>query len=221
MPDVTSVLERAAAEPARGPDLERPWRRRRVKRFGTAGAAVVGIAALAVVLAPRDPKIEVVNVAGPTTTPARVAYVDNAWLSVLPGWHLAPEPHAWWLTSPKELFSVSSTPLPPSPHVEENEAICPSEIPRAVAENLPTDGAYLWIGKWQQNRLGYTTSPYKRFDERDFHPLCDLPRGLVARGTTVNNGETDYVVYYIVGPDTPNSLVRDIAFMVDSLRFDG
>lgn len=227
MPDVISVLERAAATPTRAPDVESASRRQRRTRLAVAAAAVVcaACAVFVIALVPSDnrPRVQVAQSPASTTAPApRTVHSGNATIDVPQGWYTSAEPLAWWLHSPFELFSVSTVPLGQSRHDVGNDAACPSEIPRVAVEGLPDDGAYLWIGEWRPGEGTYQPSPRPTFgDGIVLRPGCDLPRGQKAYLGVYRDGTHDYSVTYVLGKDAPPARKADIARMLNSLRFDG
>jgi len=145
MPDITSVLERAAATPTRGPRIPN---RPRWPYVVVAGVTVVVAIALLVAFIPRDNqrRVKVADESTSTTSTTIVKHTDDATITIPNGWYATDQALAWWLVSPHELFSIATNPLPPSPHQKPNEAACPSEIPQVAVDNIAADGAYLWIG---------------------------------------------------------------------------
>src|SRR5947208_29699 len=96
MPDITAVLERAAGEPTRAPELERPYRRARRRRYARVAATVVSAAIVGVVVgvvvgaAPdRHPPVVVRS-----EPPPQIANSHDASISVAPGWTTSSEPLA-------------------------------------------------------------------------------------------------------------------------------
>src|SRR5690242_10722597 len=133
MPDITSVLERAAAAPSGAPDVDGPIRRKRWTRATIVATACVLVLFLSVLLVPRGHARVVVSTppTPPTTLPAPTSATSHgATITVPAGWYASKEPLNWWISSPFELFSISTSPLPASPHVAANEAACPAEIPQ-------------------------------------------------------------------------------------------
>jgi hypothetical protein len=226
MPDITSVLERAAAAPTRTPDVEGPRRRQRTTRaLAAVGAcaAVVVIAVFAVMLQPARTKPRVTTTHPAEQPPASAPLRSHdATIDVASGWQASSEPLAWWLDSPFELFSIATSPLPPSPHRQPNEAACPSEIPQVAVDNIADDGAYLWVGEWRPGVGLYTPSARPpTFDGLTWQPGCELPRGEKSYVGIFRDGTHDYSVTYVLGKDAPPSRQADIDRMLDSLRFDG
>jgi hypothetical protein len=222
MPDVTSVLERAAAAPTRSPDIETPARRSRRRRVMRASAAVAVVAAVVIgVLAVGNTQSSHVRVTGPPPVPQPITMTSHdASIDVTPGWSTSTEPLEWWLISPFELFSIATFPLPPSRHDVPNDAACPSEIPAAAVDNLPADGAYLWIGEWVPNEGLYQTAPRPvSFSGVALNPACPLPRGEQAFSSIYRDGARDFTVTYVLGPDAPTSRRDAIDQMLNSLRF--
>jgi hypothetical protein len=222
MPDIKSVLERAAAAPTRAPEVDAPYRHgRRARSFRNGAlAAVLIVAVVAVVATTRSSSPAGHRVVVQTPPPPEVASSADADITVAAGWVTSTEPLAWWLHSPFELFSISTSPLPPSPHVNPNEAACPSEIPAVAVDNLPADGAYLWIGEWRPHEGIYTTAPRPpTFSGVAMDPECPLPRGEQAFGATYRDGARDFSVTYVLGPDAPASRRAEIDQMLNSLRF--
>jgi hypothetical protein len=222
MPDLASVLERAAAEPTHGPDVASPLRRRRWQRVAVvSGAAVVVIAVVVAALAwPRGGASHVV-VTRPAPTPA-LSSSHGATIELQPGWVASSEPLNWWISSPYELFSLSTSPLPPSRHDVQNDAACPSEIPNTVAANLPADGAYLWITLWGPMGL-YQTRPWPAdasqidWSSSVADGYCRLPRGLTIHSATLARGDHNLSLSYVLGPDAPPTRKADIDKMLNSL----
>jgi hypothetical protein len=220
MPDISAVLERAAAAPTRGPDIERPLRRQRRTRIAAAmSAGCAGIAAvvvLAIVLHPQQPneRIRVVEPPPPVTT---TATSHGASVEVPAGWHVTTKPLAPWLYSPFELFSIATSPLEPAP-LPGNQAACPSEIPQVAVDGIAPDGAYLWIGEWRGGLYEAAPRP-SAFDGTKLNDLCALPRGLKAYGGAFRDGATDFEVTMMFGPDAPPARRAEINRMLDSLRF--
>jgi hypothetical protein len=223
MPDITSVLERAAAEPTRAPDVATPLRRRRWERVVAMSGAFVLIVVVVFgfVAWPHGSSQHRVEVSGPMPRPTSVAS-HGATIKLQPGWVASSEPLNWWIGSPFELFSLSTSPLPPSRHDVPNDAACPSEIPNTVAENLPLDGAYLWITLWGPFGV-YQTQPWPP-DARDVDwsssvadGYCKLARGLTVHSATVRRGDHDLSISYVVGPDTSPSRKAEINAMLDTL----
>jgi hypothetical protein len=242
MPDITSVLERAAATPTRGPDVERPLRRLRRRRIAAATSAacvmIAGIAVLAIALQPQH-RSDRVQVVPPPPPVSSTATSHGASIEVPAGWHVTTKPLAPWLYSPFELFSIATTPLEPLPPVSvdpqrctpptgqvlkpvagcnTNQAACPSEIPQVAVDGIAPDGAYLWIGEWRGGLYEAAPRP-STFDGVTLHDLCALPRGLKAYGGAYRDGATDFDVTMMFGPDAPPARRADIDRMLDSLRF--
>jgi hypothetical protein len=143
-------------------------------------------------------------------------------IDVLPGWYATKEPLNWWMHSPYELFSIATVPLPPSPHKEPNEAACPSEIAKVAVDNLPADGAYLWIGMWRPAEGLYSTDPRpSKSDITKFQPGCELPRGETALVGNLRDGVHDYPVTVVLGPDASPERRNEINRMLDSLDLSG
>jgi hypothetical protein len=220
MPDIIAVLERAAAEPTHGPDVATPLRRRRWQRVAVAsGALVLVIAVIATIVAwPRGEGHQVV-----ISTPAQQTVESHgATIELQPGWAASSEPLNWWIGSPYELFSLSTSPLPPSRHDVQNDAACPSEIPNTVATNLPADGAYLWVTLWGPSGL-YQTKPWPAdAGEIDWNSwvgdrYCTLPRGLTIHTATLARGTHNLTISYVLGPDAPPTRKADIDKMLNSL----
>lgn len=221
MPDITSVLERAAATPTRAPDLEVPLRRARRRRVVRDLGVVVVCAAVAfgVLAYDRSPSRRV-RVTGPAPAVLQTVTSHDADIILAPGWTSSSEPLAWWLHSPFELFSLSTSPLPPSPHLQPNEAACPSEIPAVAVDNLPADGAFLWVGEWRPHEGLYETVPRpSTFSGVVMNAACPLPRGEQAFSAIFRDTARDFTVTYVLGPDAPASRRADIDQMLDSLRF--
>jgi hypothetical protein len=223
MPEITSVLERAAATPTREPEVDRAYtrgRRRKAARSLAVAAAciVVLVAVVAVVTTGSAPsRVQVKSAPAPLPTPHAATSAD-ATIDVAPGWTTSSEPLEWWLTSPFELFSISTSPLPASRHDVGNDAACPSEIPAAAVDNLPPDGAYLWIGEWSGGL--YQTAPRPpTFSGVAMNAACPLPRGEQAFTATYRDRARDFTVNYVLGPDAPASRRTDIDQMLNSLRF--
>jgi len=218
MPDIASVLERAAATPTRGPDIARPLRRQRRRRIAAAisvaSAVVVGVVVLTAVLRPQhgNGRVEV-------QPPAPVTRVTShgASIEVPGGWYATTKPLAPWLYSPFEVFSIATTTLEPSP-LPGNQAACPSEIPRAAVDGIASDGAYLWIGEWRGGIYEPAPRP-STFDGVTLPGLCKLPRGLAAYGGVDRDGTTDFQVTMVFGPDATPERRAEIDRMLDSLRF--
>jgi hypothetical protein len=229
MPDIAAVLERAAAEPTRAPDLEggrrRARRRRLVTRVGAVGVFIVIVAGVVAVSAGEPRRVRVQN--GPASTAApqpTTATSHDATIAVVPGWTTSPQPLAWWLDSPFELFSIATASIPPSPHTAPNEAACPSEIPQVAVDNLPADGAYLWIGEWRPGVGLFQSSPRPAqfsFETAPAAPACLLPRGERAFNAIYHDAPSgrDFVVTYVLGSSAPTSRLADINRMLDSLHF--
>lgn len=221
MPDITSVLERAAAAPNRAPQVDEPYRharRARAVRVGVFAVLVVAIAAGTVVVSTRPSGHRVVVQAQPKPN---IASSHDAEITVAPAWSVASTSLAWSLHSPFELFSISTSPLPPSPHLQPNEAACPSEIPAVAVDNLPTDGAYLWIGEWRPSEGLYQAAPRPTtFSGVAMDAECPLPRGEHAFGATYRDGTHDFSVTYVLGPDAPATRRSEIDQMLNSLHFN-
>ncbi len=243
MPDISSVLERAAAMPTRGPDVERPLRRRRRRRFAAAASAacvmVAGIAVLASALQPqhRSGRVQVVP---PPPDVSSTATSHGAAIEVPPGWHVTANPLAPWLYSPFELFSIATTPLEQAPPLtvdpqrctpptgqalkpvagcNTNQAACPSEIPQVAVDGIAPDGAYLWIGEWRGG-LSQARLPSAHVRRRDApRPAARCPAVSEAYGGIYRDGTTDFEVTMMFGPDAPPARRADINRMLDSLRF--
>jgi hypothetical protein len=218
MPDIVSVLERAAATPTRRPDIERPLRRQRRRRIAAAisvaSAVVVGIVVFAAVPQPHH-RIGRVQVQPPP--PVTTVTSHGASIEVPGGWYATTKPLAPWLYSPFELFSIATTTLEPLA-LPGNQAACPSEIPRAAVDGIASDGAYLWIGEWRGGIYEPGPRP-STFDGETLPGLCKLPRGLVAYGGVYRDGTTDFEVTMVFGPDAPPERRAEINRMLDSLRF--
>jgi len=222
MPDITSVLDRAAAAPSGPPDVDGPIRRKRWSRISIAAGACAVVLVFAVLLVTRQSDRRRVVVETPPTAAAAPARVEShgATIDVLPDWHATPEPLNWWMHSPFELYSIATVPLPPSPHKAPNEAACPAEIPQVVADNLPADGAYLWITLWRPHEGLYGTTPWPGdasaidFQRNDG---CKLPNGLTTYDTTLRNGKYDLSIAYVLGPDASPARRTEINQMLDSL----
>jgi hypothetical protein len=218
MPDITAVLERAAAPPTGTPDLEGPRRRRRWTRASGALVTSAAVIVFAVLLVPGSHKRVQVNTLGPAHLP-QVARSRDATIDVAPGWYATAEPLAWWLFSPVELFSIATNPLPPAPHKQPNEAACASEIPQVAVDNIADDGAYLWIGEWRGGLYGTSPRP-SNSDAMILTPGCALPRGEKSYIGVFRDGTHDYSVTYVLGKNAPPSRRADIDRMLDSLKFD-
>jgi hypothetical protein len=243
MPDITSVLERAAAVPTRGPDIERPLRRQRQARLAAATsvtcAVVAAVVVFAIVLQPQHRNGRVQVEPPPPVTTATTATSHGASIDVPAGWHVTDKPLAPWLYSPFELFSIATSPLeqappltvdpsrctPPTGQVlrpiagcNTNQAACPSEIPQVAVDGIAPDGAYLWIGEWRGGLYEAGPRP-STFDGVTLSDLCALPRGLKAYGGAFRDGTTDFNVTMMFGPDAPPARRAEINRMLDSLRF--
>lgn len=220
MPDITSVLERAAAAPTRMPDVKGPRRRQRWTRVCIATATSLALV-FAFLFVPRNhqhPRVTTVHPAQQPPAPVRL-HSHDATIDVLPGWHASSEPLAWWLYSPSELFSIATSPLPPSPHKQPNEAACPSEIPQVAVDSIADDGAYLWIGEWRGGI--YNASPRPAAAQGIIlQPGCELPRGEKSYLALLRDGTHDYSVTYVLGKNAPPSRKAEIERMLDSLKFD-
>ena len=218
MPDITSLLERAAATPRAEPDLDRPLQRRRLRQLGVGALAFATVATVIVVARPTQHPSRVV-VSTPTTTPASTTITsEDASIALAPGWYASKEPLAWWLSSPRELFSIATSPLPPSPHKAANEAACPSEIPEVAVDGIADDGAYLWIGEWHGGIYQAAPRPTSS-SALNLSPGCTLPRGERAYVAILRDGTHDYSVTFVLGKDAPPQRRDDINAMLDSLRF--
>jgi hypothetical protein len=158
---------------------------------------------------------------GCAATPAatRITSGDAA-IDVVSGWYASKEPLAWWLVSPREVFSIATSPLPPSPRKAPNEAACPSEIPQVAVDGIADDGAYLWIGEWHGGLYQADPRPAAS-NALILAPGCSLPRGEKAYLALLRDGRHDYSVTFVLGKDAPPSRRDDINRMLDSLRFSG
>jgi hypothetical protein len=223
MPDIASVLEHAAAEPSGPPDIDGPLRRKRWTRVSIVASACVLAAVVLVLSFPRHGARVVTSTPAPMPSP-QVVESNGARITVPPDWHATPEPLNWWIHSPFELYSIATVPLPPSPHQAPNEAACPSEIPQVVADNLPADGAYLWITLWRPAEGLYGTDPWPSdasaidFRRNDF---CRLPNGLATYEATLRKGKYDLSIAYVLGPDAAPERRTEINQMLDSLDLSG
>ena len=220
MPDVSSVLERAAASPTREPDVATPLRRRRWQRASVGAGAfvllIVAVGAFAV-----WPRGQAHKVRISTPPPLQTIESHGATITLQPGWVASSEPLNWWVHSPFELFSLSTSPLPPSSHAVANDAAYASEIPRTVADNLASDGAYLAVYLWRPHEGLYGATPRDPAKPIDFLPLCALPRGLHGYGANIQDGDYVYEVTYVVGPDVSATRKADIDAMLNSLDLSG
>jgi len=227
MPDITSVLERAAARPTQGPDLARARRSARRVRVGVgigiaAAIAVVGsIAALVILRSPARSRVTVATNSTPSsTTPSPTTVTSgDASISVEPGWYVSSKPLTPWLVSPHELFSIATVPLDPSPQPG-NQAACASEIAKVAVDGIGARGAYLWIGEWP-NDWPYNRPSARPATSAGLHldPGCVLPHGLKSYLALLRDGDHEYSVTYVLGPEAPATRVREIDRMLDSLRF--
>jgi hypothetical protein len=219
-------LERAAAAPSEPPDVDGPLRRKRWTRISIAASACLVVFLFAVLLVVRQgDRRRVVVATTPTTvaSPTR-ATSHGATIAVLPGWHASDEPLNYWIGSPFELFSISTVPLPPSPPNKQNDAVCAAEIPNTVADNLPANGAYLWITLWRGLGGIYQPKPWVgTADAIEFprNKYCELPNGLSLYSATLRRGAYDLSISYVLGPDAPLSSRAEMNQMLDSLDLSG
>ncbi len=207
MADISTLLDRVAATPTRGPDVETPWRRARRRRFAARSIATALIVAAIVVtvVGVVRPKREHLYVGSTTTTtavPAASQFHDatNHFTITIPaGWYRAEQPLAPWLVSPHEILSLATVPLAPIP-LDGNQAACPSEIPKAAVQHLGPDDAYLWIGEWIPGEGTYTAEPRPPASAAlHWQHECPLPDGITATGATFRDQNRDFTVHLVLG----------------------
>src|SRR5689334_25084846 len=98
MPDITSVLERAAAAPSGAPDVDGPIRRKRWTRATIVATACVLVLFLSVLLVPRGHTRVVVSTP-PTTLPAPTSATPHgATITVPAGWYGSTGPLNWCIS---------------------------------------------------------------------------------------------------------------------------
>jgi hypothetical protein len=222
---LTALLDRAAARPARDPDVDGPYRaarRRRVAAASTVAVAVAG-ASFAVAIDRPGPSTDV-QTTMPTAPPWTEYRDEQAGFSlpIAAGWQRSSGPLAPWLTNPRERLSLATVPTEPI-DAPGNQAVCPSEIPRAGVERLRADDVYLWLGEYSPpgNPLFANPNPRpKTFAKAGWSPLCELGGGLTAEGFTFSDGGREFHVTVVLGADVPADRRAALYATLDGLQFD-
>ncbi len=227
MADISTLLDRAAATPTRGPDIDGPFRRARRTRVAARSiAAMVIVAAIAVtVFAVVLPTRDHLRVASTTTTtvtsvPSEFHDATHRFTIQIPaGWYRAQQPLAPWLHSPHEILSLATVPLSPIP-LDGNQAACPSEIPKAAVQRMGPGDAYLWIGEWIPGEGTYTAEPRpERAADLHWQHECPLPNGITAVGATFRDGTRDFSAHLVFGADA-TARRAELYTILDSFRPD-
>jgi hypothetical protein len=229
MADLQSLLERAAASPARPPDVAGPYRRRRRNvRSGFALVVVAAAATAGVAITNRssgpDARVQV-RAPKPVSTPkqAPTPYRDKTnrmSISIAPGWQRMPRALRPWLFSPHEILSLATTSLSPTPGPG-NHAACASEIAQVVVDRIGPDGGYMSIDEWRQGQGIYTSEP-RTLRAADLHwsALCPLPNGMTGQGATVHEAGRDFTISLVFGAHARATRRAELYAMLDTLHFD-
>ena len=186
--------------------------------MAAAGAIVVaGSVTVFAMLSPSTRRVRV-SVTNPEPLPSTITSGDAS-IAVEPGWFASSKPLTPWLVSPHELFSIATVPLEPSAQPG-NQAACASEIAKVAVDGIGSHGAYLWVGEWPNNWPDNEPSP-RPASSAALHldPGCVLPHGLKSYLALLRDGDHEYSVTYVLGPEAPATRVREIDRMLDSLRF--
>lgn len=230
MDDLTSRLQRAAAQPTRPPIVDRPYRRaRRFRELRLAAVAVfVVVTTVTIAVGRHTPRVRITAQAttpSTTDTTSTVAswpvYRDTAHdlaMSIAPGWYRTDQPLEPWLVSPGEILSLATTRLSPTGH----HVACASGIPQTVVDNLGADGVYLWLGEWHPAASPYGTTPNARpthFADVAWTALCQLPNAMTAKEYTFTDSSRDFTAHLVFGPDASADRTAQVYKMLDGLHF--
>jgi len=216
MPDIISVLERAAAVPTRAPDLDRPHRRTRARRIALVSAALVILlaASLSVFALSSPHRVTVRVVATPSTSttsqpgsgslqllPTYHDAKNHFAIGIFDGWRPSSGTLAPWLHSPHEILSLATVPLAPS-SLPGNQAACPSEVPKVVVEGIGHDGAFVGIYEWIKGEGVYSAEPWPAGGAGSLHwgPGCRLATGAPVQIATFTRNGRDFSVTKVLGP---------------------
>jgi hypothetical protein len=209
MPDVTSLLERAAAEPVHGPDVESPYRRACRRRAWTVAAVAVVVAlGIATGVALRPDGTRRVRIAPATPAPSTLPSVstfhdtENKFSIDIPeGFQRSNGVLEPWLSSPHEIISLATVPLTPYPAPPGvNEAACPSEIPKVAINAIGDDGAFVGMYEWIVGRGLYQASPRTAHAaDLDWQNGCALPGGMTVSIATFDDHGRDFTVAVVLG----------------------
>ncbi len=235
MDDLSSRLQRAAAQPTRAPIIDRPYRRaRRFRELRIAAVAAFVVAttltiAIGTIATGRHTPRVRVNEGGSapstTDTTSTVAswpvYRDTAHnfaMSIAPGWYRTDQPLEPWLVSPGEILSLSTIQLSPTGH----HVACASGIPQTVIDNIGARGIYLWLGEWHPSALQYGTIANLRpahFADVAWTALCPLPNGMTAKEFTFTDASRDFTAHLVFGPDASADRTAQVYEMLDGVHF--
>ena len=215
MPDIISVLERAAAAPTQEPDVDRAVRAAWRARVAAAAVASVVVATITlsgyVALRPSSPRHRV-TVSGPppaasTTIPRPLEpnYRDakNGFeIAIFGGWKRSNGTLEPWLYSPHEILSVATVALAPSP-LPGNQAACASEVPKVAVDGIGRAGAFMGIYEWRKGQGLYTAEAWRGGSSAHlaWGPGCKLTTGATVSIATFELGGRDFTVSTVVGPD--------------------
>jgi hypothetical protein len=235
MDDLTSRLQRAAAQPTRAPIVDRPYQRaQRFRGLRLAAVAVfvvvttLTIAIGTVGVGRHTPRVQTnAGASTPSTTDSTStvaswpAYRDTAHdfvMSIAPGWYRTEKPLEPWLVSPGEILSLATTRLSPTGH----HVACASGIPQTVVANIGADGIYLWLGEWHPAASLYGTTPNPRpthFADVAWTALCQLPNAMTAKEYTFTDSARDFTAHLVFGPDASADRTAQVYKMLDGLHF--
>ena len=227
MADISTLLDRAATTPTRGPDIDGPFRgalRRRIAARSIVTAVVIAAIAVAMfgVLRPKQNQLRVASRPTTTLTPGPSEYHDTSHgfsIQIPSGWYRAERPLEPWLESPHEILSLATVPLSPS-SLSGNQAACASEIPKVAVQGIGPDGAYLWIGQWIPGEGIYTAEPRPAHAASlHWQRECPLPNGITAVGATFRDGTRDFSVHLVLGADA-TARRTELYAILDTFRPD-
>jgi hypothetical protein len=209
MPDITALLERAAAEPTSEPDVARCYQRALTRRRALWGTSAVVVATAVIVggiIAVRSDSTARIQVGSPpsTSVPTEVYRdAEHRFSITLPaGWQRAPS-LAPWLHSPYDILDVATVPLQPSLEPG-NQAACPAEVPKVAVAGLGRTGAYLSIREWRPGEGMYTAQPRpaRAADLRWGVGACELASGAVVSTATFSDQGRDFSVTMVTGAES-------------------
>lgn len=178
---------------------------------------LIAIFALPALLVARlDDRDERVNVVG--ANPYHDA-TNRFSINLADGFHVAPKPLAPWLHSPYDVLNVATVALEPSP-LPSNQAACPSEIPKVIANGIGSDGASLTIREWRPGEGIYVAEarPLKS-EDLSWTAGCTLPSGMSNFGATFRDQGRDFSVQIVLGSNA-QARRTDLEAMLDSFRLD-
>jgi hypothetical protein len=221
MSDIVALLERAATQPTREPDVDGPYRRaRRRHRAVAIGSAVLFVAVVVsgVLLFVRDDSRGRVEISQtPTTTFTKYFDPIHGLSARIPdGWHTARSSLTPSLTAPREVLAAATAPLAPATQPDTRRGFCDDQTPVAGVDAVGSTGAFVWI----TDGIATVTPKPGSVATLPWRSNCSLPNGLRQQ---VANFELDghgVGVALVLGRESRPEVIAQAYALIDSLHFD-